>query len=237
MIADIREAFERERRFTANVAHELRTPVSEMRSLAEVALRYQTDLDAQNRKNYEDILASAKEMQATVLNLLTLARCDSGKLQPEKERIPLEPLVSSTWREFADAAASKAIRVHHEVSADTSITTDEALFRLILKNLFSNAVRYTNEGGEIEWKTVVDEDNFSFSLSNSTENLSGHDISCIFEPFWQKDKARTSGDAHSGLGLSLVQSLAALLGLQVSARLTTPTHLTVTLSGKITPTA
>lgn len=82
MIGDLKEAFERERRFTSNIAHELRTPISEMRSLAEVALRYGADLDEKDRRNYEDILASAKEMQKTVINLLTLARYHSGQLNP-----------------------------------------------------------------------------------------------------------------------------------------------------------
>ncbi|GAB4331751.1 MAG: ATP-binding protein [Candidatus Abyssubacteria bacterium] len=232
IIAELKKSFERERRFTANVAHELRTRISEMRALCEVALKYGDNLDEHNRSNYEEILVSAKEMQATVMNLLTLARCHSGQLKPRRDIVELQPLVNSIWTKLAEQASAKKITFQSDIPADLSIVTDKELLETILQNLFSNAVSYVTEHGLIEWRARIQIDRFSFSISNTVENLSDSDLQYLFEPFWRKDKVRSSGDAHSGLGLALVQSLAEVLGFTVNARLTTPTLLTITLSGK-----
>jgi two-component system sensor histidine kinase QseC len=232
MVGDLKEAFERERRFTSNVAHELRTPISEMRSLAEVALKYGIDLGEQERKNYEDILASAKEMQKTVINLLTLARCDSGYLQPKRARVELVPLIDSIWKELSETAKDKRIRTSHNLPSGLFVFTDEELLKLILQNLFCNAVVHAAEHGVIEWSASTNNGAFVFSISNSVENFSSEDLSNIFEPFWRKDEARTSGDGHSGLGLSLVKTLCDLLDFSIDARLGAPTLLTMTISGK-----
>ena len=235
MVGDLKEAFERERRFTSNVAHELRTPISEMRSLAEVALKYGTDMDEQDRKNYEDILASAKEMQKTVINLLTLARCDSGYLQPKKTRVEIVPLIDSIWKELSSVAETKRIKTKNDLPSDLSVFTDEELLKLILQNLFCNAVIHAVEDGVIEWNANTNNGDFVFSISNSVEGISSDDLSNIFEPFWRKDEARTSGDGHSGLGLSLVKTLSDMLGFSVDARLATPSLLTMTISGSKNP--
>jgi two-component system sensor histidine kinase QseC len=232
IIGKLKESFERERRFTANVAHELRTRISEMRALAEVALRYEDNLNEQDRRNYEEILVSAKEMQATVMNLLTLARCHSGQLKPQKETVELQALVECVWRKWEKDASARGLAVRCDVPANLLIVTDKDLFETILQNLFSNAVSYAAERGTVEWKADARGGEFCFSLSNSVENLSETDLPYMFEPFWRKDKARSSDENHSGLGLSLVQSLTGVLGFAVNARLTTPTVLTVTLSGK-----
>ncbi len=231
-ISNLKRAFERERRFTSNVAHELRTPISEVRSLAEVALEFENDLHGCNRKNYEDILASAKEMQDTVVNLLTLARCQSDQLKPRRDTVALEPLIDTIWNEHKDRAFAKGIDIRRDVQSDICVATDRDLLSIILHNLFANAVSYVPERGKIEWEAKTRGDEFSFSLSNTVENLSESDLAHLFEPFWRKDEAHTAGDGHSGLGLSLVQSLAGVLDLDVSARLTAPTVLTIALSGK-----
>ncbi len=232
MVGDLKEAFERERRFTSNVAHELRTPITEMRSVAEVALKYGTGLDEQDRRNYEDILGSAKEMQKTVVNLLTLARCDSGYLQPKKTNVEIAPLVDSIWKELSKAAETKRIKSSHDLPPDLAVFTDAELLKLILQNLFCNAVVHSAEDGVIEWNANTNNGEFAFSISNSVKGVSSDDLSHIFEPFWRKDEARTSGDGHSGLGLSLVKTLSDMLDFSVDAQLSAPSLLTMTISGK-----
>ncbi|RJP20761.1 MAG: HAMP domain-containing protein [Candidatus Abyssobacteria bacterium SURF_5] len=232
IIANLKDAFERERRFTSNVAHELRTRVSEIRCASEVALKYADDLNERERKNYEDILQSAKEMQDTVLNLLTLARCHAGQLKPQKDLIQLRPLIESLWEKRAKEAASRGIIGFGAVPENLSIVTDRNFLEIILDNLFSNAASHSVENGKIGWVASNHGGEFSFSISNSVRGLSEDDLRCMFEPFWRKDEVRSSGDSHSGLGLSLVKSLAGVLGLSVSARLTAPAILTITLFEK-----
>lgn len=230
LINDLKEAFQRERRFTADVAHELRTPIAEMRSLAEVALKWPDVRLQQERKNYEDILASAKHMQNIVASLLTLARCDAGALKCQKENVNLSKLIGSTWQQFENSAAAKHLTTNSNVPHEISIVTDRELFETILANLFANAVEYTPEEGKIEWKASLENSAFLFSISNTTTELTERDLTHIFERFWQKEKSRSHADSHSGLGLALVRSLAAILGLSIEAHLTPPSCLTITMS-------
>ncbi len=233
LIKNLKEAFERERRFTADVAHELRTPIAEMRSLAEVALKWPNGRIDQERKNYTDILASAKHMQNIVTTLLTLARCDAGALKFQKQEVHLETIINSTWQQFENKAVEKRLAINSNVPSEISISTDKELFETILANLFSNAVEYTPEGGKIEWKASLKDTEFSFSISNTTKELMEEDLPHLFERFWQKEEARGHADTHGGLGLALVSSLATILGFTINAHLTTPSFLTITLSGKL----
>lgn len=232
LIKNLKEAFERERRFTADVAHELRTPIAEMRSMAEVALKWPDGRIDQERKNYTDILASAKQMQNIVTTLLTLTRCDAGALKFQKQEVPLDALIHFTWQQFENKAAAKRLAINSNVPSEISISTDKELFETILANLFSNAVEYTPEGGKIEWKASLKDAEFSFSISNTTKELTEEDLPHLFERFWQKEKARGRADTHGGLGLALVSSLATILGFTIKAHLTTPSFLTITISGK-----
>lgn len=234
VIGNLRNAFERERRFTSNVAHELRTPISEVRSLSEVALKCEENLSENNRRNYEDILASAIEMQKTVSNLLTLARRTSGNLKTGKDAVELKPFITAISKEFAGVATDKNIKVTSEAPSDLSIITDSNFLKVILQNLFSNAVTYTPEGGAIGWKLDVTENEFVISISNSVKDLSDGDLNFLFEPFWRKDETRTPGSDHNGLGLALVQSLSSALGLRVSPHLENSSLFTITLAGQKT---
>jgi signal transduction histidine kinase len=230
LINDLKDAFQRERRFTADVAHELRTPIAELRSLAEVALKWPDRHAEQQRKNYEDILASVKQMQNIVTTLLTLTRCDAGALTSQKENLHLETIINVTWQQFETRAIAKHLAINSNVPSELSIVTDRELFATILANLFSNAVEYTPDGGKIEWKAALENSEFSFSISNTTTELTQQDLPLMFERFWQKEKSRSHSDAHSGLGLALVRSLVTILGFTIEAQLMTPSVLIITLS-------
>jgi signal transduction histidine kinase len=232
VIDNLREAFERERRFISNVAHELRTPISELRTLAEVSLKWPEDIDEQNLQNYRDILSAVKHMQNTVSNLLVLSRLDSGSLQSQKEMFELRPLAVSACRRYAEMADIKKIILNNTIPSHLSLFTDKHMFLLIVDNLLSNAVEYSRSSGTVDLSARHDGDFFLLSVSNPVEDLSPNDLPFIFERFWRKDKARTSDRSHSGLGLSLVKSLADFLGFTVEAEISHTNCLNVSVSGK-----
>jgi signal transduction histidine kinase len=223
----LEQSFERERRFSADVAHELRTPLAELRATAEVALRF-PEARTTGPSPLEDVLGATEQMQRLVEALFTLARCESGRQAVSLESVSLAPALADAWAPFAARAAEKALHVEGACPADLAANTDPVLLGSVLTNLFSNAVEYTPEGGAIVWQVGRLGDHIELSVANTNTDLADEDRTRAFEPFWRKDAAR-SGGVHSGLGLSLVSAFTRLIGGECQLQRRDPQHVEVRL--------
>ncbi len=203
----------RERRFTSDVAHELRTPLTELRTLAEVGDRNPDDR-AMVVAFFQDVREITIEMQSLVTALLALSRCDSGSLVLAPERVDLTAACEKAWRRVASIAGERGISLEKSQPSPLAVVTDRAMVEQIVQNLMSNAVTYSPEGSTVR----IDGGPNHLSMSNPAPNLEEGDLEPMFEPFWQKDSARTGG-AHSGLGLALVRAYATRLDIALSNRL------------------
>ncbi|MFC1850717.1 sensor histidine kinase [candidate division CSSED10-310 bacterium] len=230
VLLELKESFERERRFTADVAHELRTPLSEILTLSEVVLKWPSSSNEEERSNFEDILAAARQMQNVVINLLTLARCDAGVLTHQNDKVMIRPLIDSLWSNYSQLTAEKRITFECHADFNSYLNTDEDLFKTIVDNLISNAIEYAPSGGDISLEVQGDKDIFSLSVTNTVDNLTAEDVSHLFNRFWRKDSVRTPDGKHNGLGLSLVQSLSVTLGLTIHAYMSQHNELTINLT-------
>jgi two-component system sensor histidine kinase QseC len=206
LLARLDEAFQRERRVTADIAHELRTPIAELRAVAEVGTKWPDEAA------FQDVLHIARRMETLVSGLLALARHDAGAEPVARESVALNGLVHDVWTPLADLARSRQLEV--VIDAEGHWKTDPVLFRMILSNLLANAVEYASARGRIDVKG----DEARVDISNTTDRLTPEDLPRLFERFWRKDAARAEG-GHSGLGLTLAESAAVALGLQLSAEM------------------
>jgi len=226
----LKESFDCERRLTANITHELRTPITEILTLSEVALKGKTEAHDEDRRNFEDILASALQMQHIVTKLLTMAHGEEGVLKPHLEKIMLGAVVDDIWNKYSQKAEGKKITYNRTIDSYDAITTDGDILRSIIDNLLSNAVDYTPAGGSISIEFQQDDHMCTMTFTNTVHDFTPEDVSHLFERFWRKDEVRTPGGEHIGLGLSLVQALSRTLGFTVHSFLSKPDSLTITLT-------
>jgi two-component system sensor histidine kinase QseC len=213
LLARLDQFFARERAFSANVAHELRTPLAELRAVAEVALKWPDD-PSSREESLTEIHGIGLQMERVVVNLLALARCD-GRLQTvERSEVPLRELAEGCWSAVAQDAGEKEVALKLDIPEGLTVRTDREKLSLILANLFANAVAYGSPRRPVACSAVSGE----LVVGNFTQGLAPGDLPRLFERFWRKDPAR-SGGRHSGLGLSLVRALCDLLHLKIETDL------------------
>lgn len=210
-------AFERERRFTSSVAHDLRTPLAELRTMAEVCAKWPDEVD-DGQHGWKEVIEVTHRMEVVVATLLKLARCDEGREIVEWEAVDLRTVLSDAWRPFSSAAASRGIEVDFAPGAPAFVRSDQALLTSMLENLFSNAAEYCPSGGRISCAVEIDQERVRLILSNDARGLEERDVARMFEPFWRKDESRQES-GHSGLGLTLVASYGRLLGIEIQPEL------------------
>ncbi|MDB6166454.1 MAG: Histidine kinase [Lacunisphaera sp.] len=212
LLARLEHSFERERRFSGDLAHELRTPIAELRSLAECALKWP---ESRDEATDTDVLAIARHMEALTVSMLALARGERLSSAAPLQPVDATALVHETWRPFAARAQERRLQVEFAL-APSVVPADPVLLRSVLTNLFDNAVDYTPEGGTIRIAFAGAEPDVAFSVGNPAGNLEAADAPKLFDPFWRKEAAR-SGGHHVGLGLSLSRTFAAAMGWTLSA--------------------
>jgi len=220
LMARLEDAFERERRFSANAAHELLTPVSELRAASENALQWRDDPAATNRLA-EDTLGAAKQMERLIRALLTLANSDRPDRRLERAVVDLSTLTRETLAQFGERIAERKLSLESELPAEALIVGDRAASSSILQNLVDNAVEYTPAGGAIQCRLETSPHETRLIIANPNPGLEPAELARLWEPFWRRDVAR-SDRAHSGLGLALVQALARAQNFDVTASLPAP---------------
>jgi two-component system sensor histidine kinase QseC len=225
LMARLEQSFERERRFSADVAHELRTPLAELRGLAECALKWP---ETRDHSTDCDMLSIAHHMETMVTHMLALARGDQGLLEVHLELVELEVLVRSVWRGFAVRAEERKLRIMSQFAPMTALA-DPVLLRAILNIVLENAIDYAPLGGEINLAIQAEGESAIVQIANLAAELEVEDVGKLFDRFWRKEAAR-SGGLHLGLGLSLARTYAAAMGWNISATIDEKHRLTLTLS-------
>lgn len=241
LMGRIESAFSRERRFHADIAHELRTPLAELRTLAEVALQSSPESGsaaespgpdceppgATFKTYFRDVLDIARQMEKMVTTLLALVRCEVERQEVKLEPVELAGLIRSLCASHQRDATGREISFTLQLPGSGESLSDRTLLAAIMNNLFSNAVSHTPDGGSILCELSEMENGFLFSLQNTSDRLAPEDLEHLLEPFWQKDSSRTDGK-RNGLGLSLVAAYADLLGLKIELSLKEPDLFAVT---------
>lgn len=212
----LEEAFCRERAFTADAAHELRTPLAGLRSVLEVALaRPRMSQDYQQAMT--ECLDIVRQTQTMVEQLLALARLESGQTTLRRESLYLVELLDTAWRTQADRAQGRRISFVRRVAENLTCTTDRDNLLIAMSILLTNAVDYTNDEGRIEVVAEHNSESVKLTVANTGCRLTKEEALHVFERFWRGDASRTDTGIHCGLGLPLARRILTSLGGSIAA--------------------
>jgi two-component system heavy metal sensor histidine kinase CusS len=211
MLTRLEDAFARLRRFSADIAHELRTPMNNLRGETEVALGR-----ARTPDEYREVLASSLEecqkLTRLIDTLLFLARAESPEQHLDREAVILGAeleIVSHFYAPMADEAG-----IHLSVAAGEPATVrgDRTLLQRAIGNLVENALAHTPSGGRIVLSMARCGDQVDVAVADSGQGIPSAHLPYVFDRFHRVDQARSNAGGHVGLGLAIVQSIAVLHG-------------------------
>ncbi|HEY5087673.1 MAG TPA: HAMP domain-containing sensor histidine kinase [Gemmatimonadaceae bacterium] len=194
------------RRFMADAAHELRTPLAVVRSRAEVALAAEPDTGRQ-REALAAIEREAIRLGKIVEDLLLLARSDAGGWPVAMKRIFLDDVVSDAVSAASALAARGNVTLAIDRFEEAPIDGDEALIRQLVMIILDNAVKFTPSGGSVLVSVINGSQGPVLSVTDSGIGIPADQLSHVFERFYRGDAARARGDG-AGLGLSIAQWIA-----------------------------
>jgi len=218
-ITELKRADEIRRDFVANVSHELRTPLSILRGYIETMLDDAKMPRAECARILEVMNQHSKRLGLLANDLLTLAQLESGRSTLELSEIDLLRFFTDLVRDWNKKFAAKELKAVIDVADDCpSIPADEARLREVFDNLLDNAVKYSNEKGEIRLRAERRGDSIALGVSDDGVGISTDDLPRIFERFYRADKARSRELGGTGLGLSIVKHIVQLHGGIVEAK-------------------
>ena len=208
MLARLEESFQREKQFTSDASHELRTPVSVIMAYAENLTAHAPDQETE--KQAAAILLESRRMHSIIAQLLALTRGCEGKYRLEREEVSLSEMVSDVLAELTEEAAAGGIRLAGQVPPEIRLSADQSLMTQLLLNLVENGIKYGKAGGTVTVWAQEQDGHTLLTIQDDGIGIGETDLPRIFGRFYRADQARDR--SGSGLGLSIVKWIVELHG-------------------------
>lgn len=214
----IRRASEVKTRLVANVSHEFRTPLNSILGLTKLLLtRSDGDLTEEQEKQLQFVMQSTEALYALVNDMLDLSKMEAGKTLLRTNPFTSNGLLSSLRGMLRPLAADPAVQlVFEDTAEDVELETDEGKVAQVLRNLITNALKFT-ERGEVRVRARRENGAALFEVRDTGIGLTPDDLNRVFEEFYQVESPRQRQHKGSGLGLSLSRHLAERLGGSLTA--------------------
>ena len=205
MLARLDDAFMRLSNFSADIAHELRTPLSNLMTQTEVVLAQPRDSEAYQETLYAN-LDDCKRMARMIDDMLFLAKADNGLIVPEQQPVALDVEVEKLFEYYRLLADERGISL--QLHGHAVVRGDVLMLHRALSNLLSNALRYTPAGASIQVELEQNANGSALRLSNPGPTIAGEHLERLFDRFYRADPARREGSPHNaGLGLAITRSI------------------------------
>jgi len=209
----IEDAIEREKQFTSDASHELRTPLTVIKGTLEVLIRKPRD----NKEYEEKINYCIKEvdhLNMLVDQLLLMARFENQSKNINTESVYLNSLILDVLTLNSEKISSQKIKIKFDAQEDYYIQSDNFLVITILRNIISNAVKYTNKDGEVTILLSKQNEKIVCKISDNGIGIEKHDLEAVFNPFFRSNSTDHPEIKGTGLGLSIVKRITELLHIK-----------------------
>ena len=214
LIDRIQNAVVREKQLTSDASHELRTPLAVIKGTLEVLIR-----KPRNQTEYLEkinfCISEVDRLNTLVSQLLLLARFENQKQNIKHEEVSLNAIILDELSRYSDKIKNKGITVKHHFSEDYIIKSDNYLISIVIGNLISNALKYSNENGEISIDLSNDDSTIIVSIFDNGIGISKDNINRVFDPFFRSEPNDHPEVKGTGLGLSIVRRICILLDIDI----------------------
>lgn len=204
MLARLEDAFRRLTDFSSDIAHELRTPVSNLLTQTQVTLTR-----ARSADDYRRVLESNAEeferMARMISDMLLLAKSDNGLEEPQREPLRMADEVSALFDYFEAVAEEENVVL--SLTGDCELSADRLMLRRALANLLSNALRHADPGSVVSVRLHSADEQVQISVSNRGEPIAPEHLARVFDRFFRVDPARQRSSEGTGLGLAITRSI------------------------------
>lgn len=227
MSTDLARSTNARKQMTADIAHELRTPLSLIIGHAEAV---HDEVLPPSKENFEIIRDEALRLEHLVNDLRTLSLADAGELSISSQPVSPQKLLNDLQATYQHIASQKNVKIQLDAASDIPmLNIDPGRMTQVLTNILDNALRHTPEGGWINLVAQKVQDGVELSIQDSGPGIESEAANRIFERFYRLDKSRTRDDGGSGLGLAIAKSIVQAHGGQIWAESVPGNGLTVTI--------
>lgn len=216
MLNKIEKTLNKEKQFTSDASHEIRTPVAVISSECEYALECAQTLD-EAKESVLSIKHQTDKMSRLISELLAISRMDNGTMDITLENVDISELLNFVCDE-QEEIHTENISLTRNIMPKIYIKTDSMLLARIFINLISNSYSYGKENGKIEISLLENEKEVMFRVSDDGIGISEENLPKIWERFYQVNSSRTNTNGSMGLGLSMVKLIADKLGICISVK-------------------
>ena len=205
MLARLEDSFHRLSDFSSDLAHELRTPVGNLMTQTQVALSR-----ARTADEYREVLYSNAEeferLARMISDMLFLAKSDNALIEPGQVPVDLAKEVRELFEFYEALAEERTVRL--SLVGEGQVAGDKLMLRRAISNLLSNAIRHTNQGGEINVRIIrLDDDKTRLVIENTGDTISAEHLPRLFDRFYRVDPSRQRNTDGAGLGLAITKSI------------------------------
>ena len=223
MLSRLGKSFETQKRFSANAAHELRTPLAVIQARLDLLDRKSKELPGDCAESLEILAAQTERLSHLVEELLQMARLETVQ---KSDQISLPARLEEILCDLEEVAQKNGVKMVQHPSEGELVGNDALLYRAIY-NVIENSIKYNHTGGRVSAQSNVEKGQIIVTISDSGRGIPAEDQKQVFDPFFRVDKSRSRQMGGCGLGLALTKAIIELHGGQIRIVSSSPKGTTI----------